>query len=873
MPRYVIADSNIYSSETIETEMFGANFVTSHDFAFSQQDELNTVLETLGVSSFRFPGGGVTEGEFAEASFMTGNWSADSILWNDEIKSLTPLSAFFETAAEVSANVQLVIPTRVAFDLSAGQALATGQYGHRETIDPQYFDLLRNYVEEALAQANANGIEISRFEIGNEFWLGGEMSAAEYGFVSAEIANFLNDEFPGIDIITQLVATTGRFSPVEAREVYLEPDGAGDYIIHFANAFDGLPPSDWPAAIMPANGNTNTQTNSIADALLSNPPAAQIIDGVVEHVYFSDGFEGVDNERDFALRSIFDTFSNAINRSDLDYFITEWSPRNPRNSDVSDNLGNANGLQYAHMTVEAFFELSSNGVDGANFWPMTFANPNTEYRTLIDIVDRELTFGGVAFSWLSTATVGMTARADFEVIGEISVHAFGSETEIALFVGDRDGHENTGTNAVVLNMDELGVSEDYFVVISGLTSENGEFDDISGNAVVATSGGTIVSGDLSFELLAWELALVEIQIVTAGDDRLHGSNLSDFMRGEGGDDWINGFEGNDTLKGQLGHDTLRGDDGEDVLKGGWGDDLLFGGTGDDLLEGGHGADELHGGRGNDVIWGQDGNDTIFSGPGTDLAFGGAGNDIIYLQTNEVHEGGLGGLNVSGNGQVGTGVFIAATGMNRYSDVVYGGVGTDTVVLSNQDDAYFLHDGYSELHQEVETLPTSWGDDTAARFQEIEILDAGAGNDLVDLTSDTFTSGGVTILGGEGNDTIWGSSSGERIEGGAGADVLFGGAGADTLLGGTGSDVFEFTCTSTESRLEDFSIVENDRLAFYGGSLVVFDEGSLRLNGSFLEIDYVDSFEVDGTVRIELSAASLAAIQAVGIASIEFDLFA
>jgi hypothetical protein len=52
----------------------------------------------------------------------------------------------------------------------------------------------------------------------------------------------------------------------------------------------------------------------------------------------------------------------------IDYYITEWSARNPRAGGRTSNLGNANGLEYAQSTVEAFFELASNGIDGANFW-------------------------------------------------------------------------------------------------------------------------------------------------------------------------------------------------------------------------------------------------------------------------------------------------------------------------------------------------------------------------------------------------------------------------------------------------------------------------------------------------------------------------
>ena len=79
--------------------------------------------------------------------------------------------------------------------------------------------------------------------------------------------------------------------------------------------------------------------------------------------------------------------------------------------------------------------------------------------------------------------------------------------------------------------------------------------------------------------------------------------------------------------------------------------------------------------------------------------------------------------------------------------------------------------------------------------------AGAGNDIIDLTSQRYdTSGSDSIYGGLGDDVIWsnggnnilyGDAGNDFIVGGSGNDVIVGGSGNDTLHGGGGEDLFTF----------------------------------------------------------------------------------
>jgi Ca2+-binding RTX toxin-like protein len=148
-----------------------------------------------------------------------------------------------------------------------------------------------------------------------------------------------------------------------------------------------------------------------------------------------------------------------------------------------------------------------------------------------------------------------------------------------------------------------------------------------------------------------------------GDDRLVGSDLSDFLdAGPAGDDVVEGREGDDFLViagglavggtgsdsvscngacralGGPGRDDITGSDGDDVIRGGPGQDELLGLGGDDDLEGGAGNDLVGGGLaeglsgdgpdGRDRITGGAGNDRLIDSSGADTFFGGSGRDVV-----------------------------------------------------------------------------------------------------------------------------------------------------------------------------------------------------------------------------------------------------
>ena len=142
----------------------------------------------------------------------------------------------------------------------------------------------------------------------------------------------------------------------------------------------------------------------------------------------------------------------------------------------------------------------------------------------------------------------------------------------------------------------------------------------------------------------------------------------------------------------------------------------------------------------------------------------------------------------------TGETASITGKNRIRDTF---TGSDANILYLSDtangDALFMDDIYSEF-----------GD--AARLNAIREVRAGAGDDVVDMTTERYAGipgvsvARMTVRGGAGDDVIWGAAYNQKLFGDAGNDwivgsavddVIVGGAGDDTLAGGGGNDTFTF----------------------------------------------------------------------------------
>lgn len=166
---------------------------------------------------------------------------------------------------------------------------------------------------------------------------------------------------------------------------------------------------------------------------------------------------------------------------------------------------------------------------------------------------------------------------------------------------------------------------------------------------------------------------------------------------------------------------------------------------------------------------------IMAETGLGNAFFASADDVWSRMYVARHAGSLSGPKVAGED-------ASITGKNRFADV-FSGLGSANVLYLTDDDngdALFLDDIYTAFPDLEEAQ---------SRVANISEVRAGAGDDVVDMTSQRFSgASGMTIRGGAGNDVIWANNGANRLFGDEGDDRIIGGAGNDVIVGGAGSDV-------------------------------------------------------------------------------------
>ena len=329
-----------------------------------------------------------------------------------------------------------------------------------------------------------------------------------------------------------------------------------------------------------------------------------------------------------------------------------------------------------------------------------------------------------------------------------------------------------------------------------------EYERSGYSVLIRNSGQEIVDSSGNYDELLVGTVGNDVIIAAAGDNIIH--------------DEIYGYDGDDTIDNSVG--------GKSWIEAGDGDDVITGGASEDRIRGQDGDDTLSGKDGNDTLFGGAGNDSLDSGAGDDVLNGGSGNDTLSLSADGVYSYKNHAQNATSEFQIGTRELVRLKGKNKISDVIDGGENIDTIVLTDGSDAFFLHDSLSGFHSSLTLVEDYDGRLGTARIANIENINSGLGDDIVDLTSPDYSLAGqnITVDGGSGDDTLWGSDANETLKGGVGDDELFGGAGTNVLTGGAGADEFQFTKTSTNDTVKDFSLIDGDTLKFFNTGGAQFD---------------------------------------------------
>ena len=267
---------------------------------------------------------------------------------------------------------------------------------------------------------------------------------------------------------------------------------------------------------------------------------------------------------------------------------------------------------------------------------------------------------------------------------------------------------------------------------------------------------------------------------------------------------------------------------------------------------GSGDDQIIGNTLNNYIISSGGNNTIEPREGNDLILLNEGDDKIYLTSEEVWGEGYYAKNVTINSFDATSTTIGLSGYTKLTDHVFSGKGSDSIFLTDQDDAYFLEDKYSQSHDITSELApegTKMGQ-VIARVHEAEFIFAGAGNDIVDFSSSRLHHKSIHLHGESGNDVLWGGISNDILEGGAGSDLLNGGLGNDVLIGGDGENIFSFAGHFGNDVIRDWSAGENKiEIHNLNSSIISKDENTLHF-GAYGSITFEGNV-IDDTLTTNL----------------------
>ncbi|MED5531986.1 MAG: hypothetical protein VYA61_06430, partial [Pseudomonadota bacterium] len=239
----------------------------------------------------------------------------------------------------------------------------------------------------------------------------------------------------------------------------------------------------------------------------------------------------------------------------------------------------------------------------------------------------------------------------------------------------------------------------------------------------------------------------------------------------------------------------------------------YGTEGNDVISTGSKNDILILGAGNDQVTSGSGNDIITVGSGADVTDAGGNNDTINLYADSIWTAKNEAWNINSSKIIFNKIPIK--GKNQFHDVINGNTGSDTLNLTKDCDAFFLHDAFGDFNSSLSVSNDAYGKKNTDRLISIETINGGAGDDVIDLTSPNTSITDAMVLNGEaGDDVIWASSGADDLNGGDGDDVLFGGAGIDNLTGGAGADTFEFENASGNDVIKDYNLSQGDKLKFY-----------------------------------------------------------
>lgn len=836
--------SDTEGTKSVSEEMFGTNFLTRY-YNADPNGNFASAMDLMGVTNLRYPGGSMTEESFLVTD---PNRAMD-----DFGRKLTPLDSFLNLAKSTGSEVTIVIPTR---DLLGSEL---DKYGNRY-VDPTKVTEIGEFVIEVLQDLKDERFEatdiIRAFEIGNEYWGSGQMSATEYGRVVNAVApaiaqaieSVLGAGAPGeIGILAQMGSPLGEeFSKSGIYETLTSSSDLG------LLAELGLSQSDfetdgtmkWLSKVKISNYDIIEQISDVAK---------NAITGLVEHYYLKTKSDDLQHSSDM-LRYIDKDIKHWVvsGYGNKDLFMTEWNIQ----ADNQDQFG----LKGAGALLFQFESMVRMGFTEAYTWPILSGN-STELAGDIN-GDPYLTPAGAALQHMAENIAGLKLLELQELGPNLEISGYGEFDKVVLYIYSRDinainisadlsavANGMRLTSAQVLSVD-IANSDGVHQLKGGTQVATEYYSENDLTALVTDLDEAVISKNqiLSTDISAYEVLMLvfERKMVTSAvsyslstedsdltlvgnmaisgignelDNVLTGNSAANRLDGGAGDDILSGLAGADTLSGQTGDDVYVIDSldvvfeslnsGNDRVEAGFSytlqanfENLTLLGTNQISGNGNQLNNVLVGNNAANAISGEGGNDTLDGGAGVDTLTGGAGNDIYYIDLlDKVIEG----------KDMGTDTIISTQtyklGLNvEYLNLSGGdhinGTGNllNNILVGNSGKNVL--DGVSGR----DTMIGGAGDDdyyTNGLDNMIEGLGEGLDRVFSSVSHSLFDNienlnlVGTSNLNGTGNaldNLIIGNSGKNFLFGGGGDDTLDGGLGSDMLSGGAGEDVFVFGAT-------------------------------------------------------------------------------
>lgn len=554
---------------TITDKYFGANIVMTIN-SVQPGSPFIEMLKEVSFTEFRYPGGSVTENATWENGELQSVFGAP--MDPDDRDYVMTIREALGFCRDTDVPINVVIPTKQFFDFETG--------GFRKAAFERYVSELETALKEF------PDVDISGFEIGNEYW-GHDPQHGFPRFSPAQYAQVVNAEVPAISAMAdRLAAASG---------------------------------GEWDKPGIGVQAGAQWRQTAVQESKDIIAGIDTDVRGMITKVY-QHHYPAV-NKGEHQVRWAFDSVAEFDKApgfpDDLEVVISEFnvSGGSPEGSGKPFQYG----LRIAGQWAEEFGKAIDAGADVFHHWGLQYETLDKKFYDRGVDKDGNVIVAATPIGMIydlsrkhligkATITDG-EAAADLGVPEGVTVTGFEDEQQRVVYLHNRTGEAarvNLGeetrahhlTAYLMMPADDPSTDRDEGVVLADRESWP------DSRADMRVVSGTAVGGHL-------DIPPEGVLVLVATD---HGSGLE-----------IEGARREtDPALGMV----------DDLIIGGTGRDILLGRAGDDRIEGKEGADVLSGGEGNDTLIAEAGNDIIISERGADNISAGEGDDLILVSGKE-----------------------------------------------------------------------------------------------------------------------------------------------------------------------------------------------------------------------------------------------